>query len=464
MTTFSNESIRNKQSIMNVDSIRFKTLLTFNEVAIFTVDANDYFFTSFGEDSKTFFQENFQIEIFEGLKVENAFPTHKQQSQYWISMFERVKREGEITFVTDSPITQHYLRVTMKPMFVEGKIIEIIILFSDLSNLIESQKQKQEEYEKFKAVMDNTSDHIYMVDVPNFNIIYRNQASVDFIRRMYHSSDEDMMQSKHLTLEQKEWWHTQFNEVLEKKQIQFRRPSFVGEAILDFKVQVVQFCEKPVIMVISKDVTETIEYQEKLIVANQRIFDQLMKSIQAISKIGELRDLYTAGHQRRVDQLALTIAKKMQLNHELLEIIHMGSIIHDIGKIFIPYEILSKPDVLNEYEMGIVKTHPQKGHEIIKDIGLPHEVSLMILQHHERLDGSGYPFGLKDHEIILESKILAVADVVEAISSHRPYRPALGIEVALDEIIRYKGIKYDAMVVEACLSVIQDDGFEFDKK
>jgi putative nucleotidyltransferase with HDIG domain len=281
---------------------------------------------------------------------------------------------------------------------------------------------------------------------------------------MYHSSDEDIMQSKHLTLEQKEWWHTQFNEVLEKKQIQFRRPSFVGEAILDFKVQVVQFSEKPVIMVISKDVTETIEYQEKLIVANQRIFDQLMKSIQAISKIGELRDLYTAGHQRRVDQLALAIAKKMQLNHELLEIIHMGSIIHDIGKIYIPYEILSKPDVLNEYEMGIVKTHPQKGHEIIKDIGLPHEVSLMILQHHERLDGSGYPFGLKDHEIILESKILAVADVVEAISSHRPYRPALGIEVALDEIIRYKGIKYDAMVVEACLSVIQDDGFEFDKK
>jgi PAS domain-containing protein len=232
MTTFINEPIRNKQSIMNVDSIRFKTLLTFNEVAIFTVDANDYFITSFGEDSKTFFQENFQIEIFEGLKVENAFPTHKQQSQYWISMFERVKREGEITFVTDSPTTQHHLRVTMKPMFVEGKIIEIIILFSDLSNLIESQKQKQEEYEKFKAVMDNTSDHIYMVDVPNFNIIYRNQASIEFIRRMYHSSDEDMMQSKHLTLEQKEWWHTQFNEVLEKKQIQFRRPSFVGVAIL----------------------------------------------------------------------------------------------------------------------------------------------------------------------------------------------------------------------------------------
>jgi putative nucleotidyltransferase with HDIG domain len=447
-----------------IDSMRYKALMSCSEMAIFTVDATDYHFTSYGNDSTMFFQYYYNVELYEGIKIEEVFQDQNDQVSFWIAMFEKTKMEGEHSFTSNSPKTHHHLKVTMKPVVYNNVIIEILILFSDLSKLVEYELQKQEEYEKFKAVMDNTSDHIYLVDVPNFNIIYRNKASIEFIKRMYNQKDVDIKNSSHLTSEQKQWWNEKFAKVLEKKKLEFSRTSFVGNAVLDFKLEVLNFNEKQVIMVFSRDITETVEYQQKLMNANQKIFDQLMRSIQAISKVGELRDLYTAGHQRRVDQLAHAIAKKLNLDEKRLEIIHMGSIIHDIGKMYIPYEILSKPDTLTEHEMGIVKTHPQKGHEIIKDIGLPHEVSLMVLQHHERLDGSGYPFGLKADGMILESKILAVADVVEAISSHRPYRPALGIDVALDEIIKYKGIKYDEVVVNACLSVIREDGFEFDKQ
>jgi HD-GYP domain-containing protein (c-di-GMP phosphodiesterase class II) len=449
---------------LNKDIVRYQTLMTFNEVALFTVDANDYHFTSFGPDSQRFFKENFQIEVLEGIKIEDVFQHQEELLIYWISMFEKVKREGEFSFTTKSPLSYHHLRVTLKPVMIHDEIIEIMIMFSDVSSLIENEKLKQEEFEKFKAVMENTSDHIYLVDVINFKIIYRNKASLEFIKQAYGSSDEEIMSSNHLTTEQRKWWHSVFTEVLEKKSLQFRRQSFVGDTILDFKIQVINLNQTQVIMVLSKDVTESVKYQEKLLDVNHQVSEQLMKSILAISKIGELRDLYTAGHQRRVAQLACAIGKKLGLSQEKIEIIHMGSIIHDIGKINIPAEILSKPDTLSEYEYGIVKLHPEKGHSIIKDIGLPTQVSLMILQHHERLDGSGYPFGLKDSEIILESRILMVADVVEAISSHRPYRPALGIEVALNEIIMHRGTRFDASVVDACVELMRHEGFEFDKK
>jgi putative nucleotidyltransferase with HDIG domain len=176
----------------------------------------------------------------------------------------------------------------------------------------------------------------------------------------------------------------------------------------------------------------------------------------------EIRDPYTAGHQRGVTQLACAIANEMGLSKERTEGIRMAGLIHDIGKISIPAEILSKPGGLNAIEYGLIKNHPRLGHDILKAVDFPWPLAQIVLQHHERLDGSGYPQGLSGDEIILEARILGVADVVAAMFSHRPYRPAHSIEDALEEISQNRGILYDAEVVDVCLELFTEDGFEFE--
>lgn len=183
-------------------------------------------------------------------------------------------------------------------------------------------------------------------------------------------------------------------------------------------------------------------------------------SIQTIAAIVEARDPYTSGHQIRVADLAVAISGEMQLSKGQIEGIWMAGIIHDLGKIQVPAEILSKPGKLTELEFELIKTHPQIGFNLLKDIEFPWPIAQLILQHHEKIDGSGYPQGLKGEEILLESRILAVSDVVEAMSSHRPYRPALGIEEALEEITKNRGILFDKDVVDACLKIFKT-GYKF---
>lgn len=187
----------------------------------------------------------------------------------------------------------------------------------------------------------------------------------------------------------------------------------------------------------------------------------LFQTIEAIGLTVEKRDPYTAGHQERVAQLAVAIGRLMGLDEERLTGLHLGAVIHDIGKISVPSEILNSPGKLSKFEFGLIRSHPQVGYDIIKGVDFPWPVSQMIYQHHERLDGSGYPNGLKGDEIILEAKILAVADVVEAISSHRPYRPALGIEVGIREIKAGRGTLFEPAVVDSCLALFEHGGFEW---
>ncbi len=198
---------------------------------------------------------------------------------------------------------------------------------------------------------------------------------------------------------------------------------------------------------VMKDETDRIRYENKL----TRMFQQ---SISAISKISEMRDVYTAGHQKKVAKLARMIACEMGLPEQSGENIAVGALLHDIGKIYIASEILNKTSRLSLIERKMIQAHPLYGYEVAKEIDFPPEVPVMIHQHHERLDGSGYPEGLKGKQILLESRILAVADVVDAMSSHRPYRPALQAETVIDEIISNKGAKYDGDVVEACLRIL----------
>ncbi|HLY96716.1 MAG TPA: HD domain-containing phosphohydrolase, partial [Sideroxyarcus sp.] len=200
-----------------------------------------------------------------------------------------------------------------------------------------------------------------------------------------------------------------------------------------------------------------IEHEQQAMILQQ----SLEQSIQTIAGTVEARDPYTAGHQRRVSELAAAIAREMGLPEKQVNGVHLAAMIHDLGKIHIPAEILSKPGKLNEIEYMLIKTHPQAGYDILKDVRFPWPIADIILQHHEKVDGSGYPQGLKGEQILLEARILTVADVVEAMSSHRPYRPTLGSLAALSEIDRGRASAYDPAVVDACRRLFVDKGFRF---
>lgn len=184
--------------------------------------------------------------------------------------------------------------------------------------------------------------------------------------------------------------------------------------------------------------------------------------VSALAMVVEMRDPYTAGHQLRVSRLACAIAQEIGLSEEQIRGIQVMGCLHDIGKIIVPAEILSKPSKLTDYEFNMIKAHPEAGYNILKGIIFPWPVATAVLQHHERINGSGYPSGCSGDEIIIEAKIIAVSDVIESMASHRPYRPALGIEAALEEIQKNEGIIYDFEVAEICMGLFREKGFTFE--
>jgi PAS domain S-box-containing protein/putative nucleotidyltransferase with HDIG domain len=208
-------------------------------------------------------------------------------------------------------------------------------------------------------------------------------------------------------------------------------------------------------------ITERKLSEEKLLKSYESVKKTLNDAINTMVKIVEMRDPYTAGHQQKVADLATAIAREMKLEDTQIDDLRIAAVIHDIGKIYIPSDILSRPGKLSDIEFSLIKTHAQSGYDIVKGMDLPAVVAQAILQHHERLDGSGYPGGLKSEDLLLEAEILAVADVVEAMAADRPYRAALGIDKALEEISRNKGRLYDPDVSDACLELFNSGKFEF---
>jgi len=186
--------------------------------------------------------------------------------------------------------------------------------------------------------------------------------------------------------------------------------------------------------------------------------------VDALASSVEMRDPYTIGHQRRVTQLACAIAEELGLSEEEIEGLHMAGLVHDIGKVTVPADILIKPGQLTLKEFDMIKTHPQVGYDILKPIEFPWPVAEMVLQHHERMDGSGYPNGLVGEETLLPARILAVADVVEGMVSHRSYRQAPGLKRALEEIAQHKGTSYDPQVVDVCLKLFREKRFKFEEE
>ncbi len=213
-----------------------------------------------------------------------------------------------------------------------------------------------------------------------------------------------------------------------------------------------------------RDITERKLAEEEL----KHTLDSLRKAVgttlQVMESVVETRDLYTSGHQNRTADIARAIAVEMGLPNEKIDAIRMAGSIHDIGKLFIPSEILSKPSKLSEIEFSLIKEHARKGYEILKNVESPWPLAEIVYQHHERMNGSGYPRNLKGDDILIEARIMAVADVVESMSSYRPYRPALGIDTALKEIEKNKGTLYDKNVADACLRLFREKSFQLKKK
>jgi len=216
------------------------------------------------------------------------------------------------------------------------------------------------------------------------------------------------------------------------------------------------------IIFLCRDITERKLAEENMRQGLVKLRSTLKASIDSLASAIEMRDPYTAGHQERVTRLARAIAQEMGLAEERVEAIEIAGVIHDIGKLYVPAEILSKPTKLSDLEYSMIKMHSQVGFTILSKIDFPWPIAQIVHQHHEAINGSGYPQGLSGKDILLEAKILCVADVVEAMSSHRPYRPALGIQAALAEISQKQGILYEREVVDACLKLFREKNFKFE--
>lgn len=218
------------------------------------------------------------------------------------------------------------------------------------------------------------------------------------------------------------------------------------------------------IMAVARNVEERRQLEERARASTESLVAALQQTVQALATLLEVRDSYTAGHQRRVADLACAIGRRLGLGEDTLRGLRLAGLIHDIGKVRVPAEILGSTRRLCDAEFEIIKMHPTVGHEVLSGIDFPWPIAEAVYQHHERLDGSGYPRGLAGDQIILEARILAVADVVEAIASDRPYRRFLGTDAALEEIDSHKAVLYDASVVDACIAAFRTDGYTMEQE
>ncbi len=227
------------------------------------------------------------------------------------------------------------------------------------------------------------------------------------------------------------------------------------------KIDIMSPDNKPCSLSVAMDITKLKNAENELKISYRKLEKMFRDTVKALASAAEIRDPYTAGHQRRVADLAVKIAEQMSLDQNMINGIYLTALIHDIGKILIPVEILNKPGKLSDPELEYIKQHSQEGYNNLKGIEFPWPVAEIILQHHEKIDGSGYPNNLKDDEIVIEAKIICVADVIEAMASHRPYRPSQGIESALKEIEINRGILYDKRVVDICLQLFKELDYKF---
>jgi len=380
-------------------------------------------------------------------------------STKWAYLFEKAENiETAECRVQHKDGSWRWIGIVGSNQVNEPGIEAIILNFRDITEHRQAELAIKESEERFRSLFDRSIECIYSHDLEG-NFLDANQNTLDLLG--YDREDIPSMNfASLLPQEQFPQALQQLEEIVEgglqREIMEYKIRRKDGE-YLDFEIRssLVYHDGTPyAVMGVARDITE-----RKQGVA--RLRKAMGATVQAMAIVVETRDPYTAGHQRRVADLARSIASEMGLPKNTIEGIRTASAIHDIGKISIPTEILSKPTRLSDTEFSLIKIHPQAGYDILKDIEFPWPVARMVLEHHERMDGLGYPNGLEGENILLESRIIALADVVEAIASHRPYRPSLGIDMALEEIVKNRGTQFDPEAVDACLRLFKEKKYRF---
>ena len=357
-----------------------------------------------------------------------------------------------------------------------GTLVGMHGVSRDISERKKAQQALLESERRYRLLAENVSDVIWVTDM-NLRPAY---ISPSVTRLLDYSVEEAMSGTAEtrLTAASLKAARAIFARVLAMKQKTSGPSSGEGTLELEFRRKdgstvwadtTVSFLRdshgRPVEIVgVLRDISERKSAQEQLHHSLRMLERTIEDTVQAMASMVETKDRYTAGHQRRVAYLACAIAREMGLSSDRIRTIRTAGLLHDLGKISLPTEILSRPGDLTELEFAVIKTHCQAGYDILQNIGSFGQVAEIVLQHHERLNGSGYPFGLRGEEILLEARILAVSDVVEAMFSDRPYRPALGLDKALEEIMQHSSTLYDPDVVIACSRVFSERAFEFDEE
>jgi len=309
----------------------------------------------------------------------------------------------------------------------------------------ESEQELRKSEIRFKKMIEENTDGIIVIDDQGI-VCFVNNAAV----KLFGRETSDFLGSK-------------FSYPLQTKELQSiiipLEPD--GKRVGEMHVVETEWDRKKAYLATIRDITLRKNAEEALKKSNVKLQKLMEDVVDGLVSAIEMRDPYTAGHQKRVAELACEIGEQMGLSKDKLNGLRIAALVHDIGKINVPSEILSKPGKLSEMEFEIIKSHAEAGYQVLKSIDFPWPIAQIVLQHHEKLDGSSYPQGLKADEILLEARIICVADVIEAMSSYRPYRPALGLEAALGEINKNKGILYDEDVVAACNQVIEKEKISF---
>jgi len=352
-------------------------------------------------------------------------------------------------------------------MAVNDEIAQVIVTFVDITDRKLTEEALLASETKYRGILENLDDAYFEIDLKG-NFVFFNKALVS---QTGYSREElvGMNYRKYMSPEMAKTVSMIFSEIYRTgqpvrlfeyeiimKNGQLRNNESWTSIVFDDNGKPIGFRG------VARDITKRKLAEEQLKNTLENLRKAFIASIQLMVSAVEARDPYTAGHQIRTTNLARAIAKEMGLPQEKIEGLRMAGAIHDIGKISIPAELLSKPTKPTNVEFSLIKEHSQSGFEMLKDVEPSWPLAEIVHQHHERLDGTGYPRNLKGDEILIEARILAVADVVEAMASHRPYRASLGIDAALEEIEKNKGILYDNEVADACLKLFREKGYKLE--
>jgi PAS domain S-box-containing protein len=371
------------------------------------------------------------------------------------------KDEGEYTVVTrdGQPRVWNFSSVALGHM-ADGRRIAMSIA-ADVTERHRAERALRESEERFRALVEQSLAGIYIVD--NARLIYANPRTAQIFGYLPQEIIDKPV-SELVAPEDRELVRgniaRRISGEVPSLQYTFRGLRKDGSIVnLGVHGSRAIIGDRPVVIGVMQDITDKLRAEAQISDYVARLERSIMGTVDAVSRMVEMRDPYTSGHERRVGQLAAAIARELGFSDDSAHGLEITGYVHDIGKITVPAEILSKPGKLSAIEFEMVKTHAEQGYQILKDVDFPWPVAEIVRQHHERMDGSGYPRGLKGEEILLEARILAVADVVESMATHRPYRPSLGIDAALAEIERNSGRSYDPRVAQACLRLFREEDY-----